>query len=650
MYIIILAISIWGLTSIVKIPAFLGLLLSYAILFVIIWKRDEFEKAVGNIAISFLASAGLLAYCLSNDIYPVNFSVLISGLLAYGLLNSREALGKRGKKLWVKFKILFKADKFATIVFVGSFIIVLCAGSYFSLGVGLTWDERVEQQTFTKALVAIGLGLSGDGNYYDINKWGDRYYGVGFYLPFYFVHRSFVGLITSGYNVSLDAAILLSRHLAVFWFFAFSSLIVTRIVYLLTDNLRYAYLISIAYLVCPYFLGHGMTNVKDTPFACVWLISLCLLLGLVKSFLDNVKFSKGALIALVLSVGWLITIRVSGVLFFVPLLIALIILRGQEVFAKFQNMYCYRGFLDVIFHSENRVFKKISFILCSLLVFVTLFYPVAWQDPSELFKAVRYMSKHPWGGCTLTFGDCMVGGESLYTYIPAWLIVKLPFVALLGVVLLPIILFSRSSKPTPISKKLIFLVALSAFLIPAILVLKRTVLYDELRQILFVVTMFFIIGAASLFYVNKPFAMAFFAISIVVFSIDNVKLYPYQLSWFNEPSRLFNLNGKYETDYWGSGLARLAGYMNKHDDIFNYANCIYADPDHLLLPFINSEKYKCVKPLSEVFESTPRPFAYAKYERSFFKGMRGCKVVHVESRPLLFSSSDLKLGEVGICE
>lgn len=650
MDILYLAGLVWLFTSIVKIPAFLGLVFSYAILFVLFLKRGGFEKAVDYIAIAFVASAGFLAYCLSNDIYPPNLSALISGLLGYTLTNSRETLAMWAKKTWFNFINLLESDKSATVLFVGTYVVILCVGSYFSLGVGLSWDERVEQQTFAKALIAIGQGLSGDYKYYDINDWGDRYYGIGFYLPFYLIHRSFVGLIISGYGVSLDTAILLSRHLAVFWFFAFSCLIVSRIVYLLTDNLRYAYVIAIAYFICPYFLGHGMTNVKDAPFACVWLISLCLLLGLVKSLMENNRVSKGAIIALTLSLGWLITIRLSGILFFVPLLIGFIILICQGGGLKTRKLTPPSGPFNLLWRSKNRVFTNISFVLCSLIVFVTILYPVAWQDPSELFKAVRYMSKHPWGGCTLTYGDCIVGGDFLYAYIPAWLIVKLPIAALLGVVLMPIAFFTSSFKDKSNARKLLLLVMLSAFLIPAVLVLKRSVLYDELRQILFVVSMFFIVGSVSFFYISKRLAMVFFIFSIFVFAIDNVKVYPYQLSWFNEPSRAFVLNGKYETDYWGSGLASLAGYMNRHDDIFSDVNCIYADPDHLFLPFIKSEKYKCVKPLSAVVESTPRPFAYAKYERSFFKGMRGCKAVHVESRSLLFSSENLKLGEVGICE
>ena len=280
----LLALIIWALTSVLKIPAFAGL--TFAFVGVYFWhiKPKALDYSNKKFVISYILSSALLACFLSNDIYPPNISTLAAGLIGYFVINS-EGCHKYLKTAWLSARNIYTSDRFATCTFLIIFFAIIFVGSYYSLGVGLSWDERIEQQTFLKNINVISKGLSGDSAYYEINDWADRYYGIGFYFPFYIFHRPFMGLIRGWQEVSGDTAILISRHLAVFWLFAFSSIIVSRIVYLFTKNLRYAYLVGIAYLICPYFLGHGMTNVKDSPFSCVWIICSYLLVKLANEYL-----------------------------------------------------------------------------------------------------------------------------------------------------------------------------------------------------------------------------------------------------------------------------------------------------------------------------------------------------------------------------
>lgn len=640
----LLAILLWGLTSVLKIPAFAGLTLAFVGVYV--WQFKSKSKSLyhshNKFVFGYFLSAALLACFLSNDIFPPNISALAAGLIGFFVINS-EGFHKCLKKIWLDTRAICASDIVATCVFLIAFFAILFAGSYYSLGVGLSWDEHIEQQTFLKSVSIIGKGLSGDSGYFEINDWGDRYYGIGFYFPFYIFHRPFMGLIRGWFDVSNETAILMSRHLAVFWLFAFSSTIVSRIVYLLTKNLRYAYLVGGAYLICPYFLGHGLTNVKDAPFACVWILCSYLLIKLVNEYLTDHEINRNTLISLVLSISWLITVRISGVLFFVPLFVAFMIIKAPSLLNH--PRVAIRSLLSSL-SGTKRIY---ALIFCSFAV-VAMMYPVVWQDPSELFKAVRYMGKHPWGGCTLTYGECMVGQALPYSYIPAWLMVKLPLASLLGLLVIPLGLYFEYVKNSRVTLKIFSVLFIPALLIPILLVLKNTVLYDELRQLLFLVATFFIVGFVSIFYCSRNLAFALVTISIAIFSLDNIKIYPHQLSWFNEIARHFNLNGKYETDYWGNGLSQLAKYINKHGDYFDDMQCIYADPVHLFTPFLDNGRYRCIKSLSEVNKDTPRPFAYAKYSRSSYKASVGCVPVLVNSISPSLSSSAVVVGEVGICK
>lgn len=351
--------------------------------------------------------------------------------------------------------------------------------------------------------------------------------------------------------------------------------------------------------------------------------------------------------ALVLSVSWLITVRVSGVLFFIPLFVAFIVAIGPAFFNKFRNDH--RPTTQALPVSTGG-FRNFYILIFSSIAFVSLMYPVVWQDPAELFRAVRYMGKHPWSGCTLTYGECMAGQSLPYSYIPAWLTVKLPLASLFGLLVLPVGLYFEYVKGRRTSLKTFSILFIPAILIPIILIAKKTVLYDELRQLLFLVATFFIIGFISIFYFNRKLAFALATLSIALFSFDNIKIYPHQLSWFNEIGRFFDVNEKYETDYWGGGLSQLAKYINSHGENFDNIECIYADPEHLLTPFLDGSRYPCVKALDKVSKDTPRPFAYAKYSRSSYEPSEGCAPVLVNSVTPSLSTVAIVIGEVGICK
>lgn len=638
----------WVLTSIVKTPAFLSLTAAYAYIFFSQSSKQIYSK---KIILSFIISSLSLAYCLNWKIYTANISVLISAGIGLFFIEG-HIVGNFKTYISDIFHQAIKNEKISTLIFLICLLAIFLGGSFFALKVGLSWDEAMEQKTFEKALDAISNGLKGDTGYYLINNWQDKYYGIGFYFPFYLIHKPFVNFISELVNVSAVDAILLSRHLAVFWLFVFSSLFVAGIVYFLVKSKKYAYLIAIAYLTWPYALGHGMTNVKDSPFASVWIICSFFIIKIIADYFDQHKIRSSTLLALTCSVGWLLGIRISGILIFIPILIAAIFLVMDRFYGNFRAT---KNSISAVLITLQSIKNQISVVLpyCGLIIiFVLISYPVIWQDPSEFMRAVQYMSRHPWNGCTLTNGECMQGQNLPYSYIPLWLLVKEPVAVLFGFLTIPFVFIKLLSKKHFQSLILLSTLIFPVFLIYTLIVAKSVVLYDEIRQVLFMAEIIFIVGAVAIFILSARVGFVVILFSVILFSIDNLKIYPYQVSWFNEISRFTTINDKFETDYWGNVLARLAMHANNNPYDLKGIKCAYGNPNHLFAPYLDKQKYNCDTGEGAIpkIENLPRPSLYARYARDRSALPDTCSYVHKESITLTLTSQPIYLGELILCK
>ena len=187
--------------------------------------------------------------------------------------------------------------------------------------------------------------------------------------------------------------------------------------------------------------------------------------------------------------------------------------------------------------------------------------------------------------CTLTLGTCMQSKNLDPTYVPIWLLVKLPLIILIGVLLIPF-----TEKKIFISKRnnLYFgTILVSAFLIPTILILKKVNLYDELRQILFLVPLYFILGIISFYLFSRKIFYILSFITLSIFIIENVKIYPYQYAWFNTPSRFLNLNNNFEIDYWGISGKELSHELKKISKNNESNRCVLVSPLWTSKHFLN---------------------------------------------------------------
>ena len=201
------------------------------------------------------------------------------------------------------------------------------AGFWAALDAGISWDEESEALTLAINIKAIAGLLNGNtAPYALLEQFHDRYYGVGFQLPAWALLQVMGSIFPRSWLVPFSfqspANTLIPLHLLVFLLFLLSGYLVKWSVALLTDDRYLPFLAMLAYLLWPYLFGHALMNVKDIPFLFAWLLCTYLVLRL-----GHVMLAGGAhkhpdanhltwrqALILGLATGWLISIRISGVL------------------------------------------------------------------------------------------------------------------------------------------------------------------------------------------------------------------------------------------------------------------------------------------------------------------------------------------------
>lgn len=513
---------------------------------------------------------------------------------------------------------------------------------------GISWDEGIELNTYRVNVAAIKGLLSGDTTpYYSLLNYGDRYYGIGFHI--------FANLLSSIIEIFLPTSTLTEtesnrltlNHAAIFICFAGSGLLIQQILKSLTQDSLNSKIGMMGYLLWPYLLGHGYMNIKDIPFLFAWLLCTDQLLKIVGT--SKKKEVIGSLIRLGVYTGWLISIRISGVLIFFEYI----------VFAIF--FYSSLG--------EKVTIRAAGIFVVTTCLTLFILYPILWHDPLEILNSISYMSRHPWNGDTLT-AERFISGTELRWYVISWLKVKLPLIVIIGLLVFPYVIFIKicqkksmqhqsNYKNTQFSARVISALVCSLMLIFTVLIVKNASLYNELRQILFIFPILWIIGISCLELISRRTTTTLLIGTIIVFIFDNIILYPYQYVYFNEISRLFSIANKYEKDYMGLSANRGAIWINNNYEE-SRGECLYASPLHLWQYAVNPTKMSCVKDFSVRpkidYQNNNDNSNQSKYligvltrDKVNQLPIPNCERLHSEERTLPLSSLTLVMGELYLC-
>jgi len=515
-------------------------------------------------------------------------------------------------------------------------------GLWACLNSGISWDELTEYQTLNINLQAVKGFWSGSlVEYQQLLNYGDRYYGIGFHLASNVTAKFALFINDHLISISNTPSEILFAHIAVFGAFVLSGLFVKSILYRLTVNSPMAILGMIAYLLWPYLLGHSFFNVKDTPFLFAWILATSIYLNILQHWHSGMLLSKTRITVQFaifgLCTAWILSIRVSGVMIFIE-------------YAVFLMVYLLIGGCQI-----KRILTPGNILAFAIPLVLGLFVlsPVYWHNPLELLNAISYMSHHPWDGDTLTAGKLLGPKQFNLFYLPAWLLIKLPVFVLLGWMLIPFVLYKAIKKQaiyvngTALLNLTCLIFTIASILL--FLVLLKAGLYNELRQILFIFPLIYIVGFCGLYYTSKKLLAIALVITALIFAADNIAMYPYQYTYMNEASRQIDIGNRYEKDYFSLSASRNAAWLNQNHSVDSNVACVFVSPTHLWAD-LDKAKYPCVNGyLNFASTTTPFIFSWLIRDRTDLLPLPTCKLIHQEQVNLPLSNTKLVMSQVFLC-
>tara|TARA_B100000886_G_scaffold234593_1_gene164065 strand:- start:207 stop:1802 length:1596 start_codon:yes stop_codon:yes gene_type:complete len=489
-------------------------------------------------------------------------------------------------------------------------------GSVNSTNSGISFDENYEELNwkFHVSLIQEYYSKITSNESIDIEKLNSEAkgfvgYGIGFQIisqPIQFLLKK---ILIKNNELNSKGAKFLSKHFVVFLFFFISGIFFYLILRKIIDSDIFSSLGAIFYLTYPYLFGQSMFSPKDIPFLSVWLVCTYLSFNSIKNLiLENAIKSKEILLISFLT-AFLFSIRIAGIL---------ILIQYFVLFFLFLNNYK----INIINFIRKLKFKILLLIL-SLIIFTYLLNPIFWIDPSFFIETIKINAGHFNNVGTNTFGRIMYSKDLPSTYLPIWFLVKIPLLIIIGIILIP---FSEKKIFENKEKSIYYgCILITTFLIPLILILKKVHLYDEIRQVMFLVPFIFILGLVSIFIISKKFYIFATIIMIFFFVAENIKINPYQYVWFNLPSRLVDITNKFELEYQGISGREIAKYLSKKTD---HNLCILANPLHSVRPFLNNTNFNCYDIWQKIDTNYDRPFLAVQNVRNIKKSLPfNCKEI-----------------------
>ncbi len=517
-----------------------------------------------------------------------------------------------------------------TILFLFFYLII---GLFLSINTGISHDEFHEQLNWEINFKSIKEFIL-TGSYNDLINYKDKYHGIGFN----FLSQPFQYLISDTISKYLDinqyGGILISKHTIIFILFFISGLFFYSICRILFRDKKFAIISLLLFYLYPYLFGHAQFNPKDIPFLSFWIINTYLIIKIVKNFFDKKKVSYKLVFYLALSTSILISIRIVGVLIFLQYLIFF------SVYIENKD----KNFFNFIKLNKTNIFL----IVILTIIFTFILNPILWHNPLEILNSLKWMSKYKQDICTLTLGNCMKSLNLPASYYFIWLFFKLPILIIIGFLIFPII--EKKLSTNLLNKILIYSILISFFSILILFIIFNVAIYDELRHVMFLIPLIFIIALHNLYLFNKN-VFSFSSIFVILFFLsENISLNPYQYTWLNSFSKFYKINKTFEVDYWGISGKNLYKSIEKHSSQNNFDknNCVYGGLYASV--FLENDDFKCFKLYSELDSATNRPYYVLKNVKNFKRSdPKNCILINNEVYNYTFSKQKINVGSSWYC-
>lgn len=315
---------------------------------------------------------------------------------------------------------------------------------------------------------------------------------------------------------------------------------------------------------CPIYYGHMFMNPKDAPFAAAMIV---LLLGLVRAF-DEYPAPGWRSLALVgVALGAAFGSRVLAVLAAPVAAAALVLMVAADARA------------DDWRTAGARLWQFVQRCLPALVlayVIMAVLWPWSVLKPFNPVYAALYFDtffEKPWK--ELYDGALIAVPDMPWTYLPHLIVLKLPeiMLALGGAGLIGAVAAAARRDVAPTRRAGLLMVVLAVVLPVAVAVVTRPALYNGIRQFLFIVPPFAVLGGVAAGWLIERAAVhgrvalaaitAVFAAGLAVPVAGMVRLHPYEYVYFNPlGGGVRGADGRYMLDYWGLAFKQAADELH----------------------------------------------------------------------------------------
>jgi hypothetical protein len=333
-------------------------------------------------------------------------------------------------------------------------------------------------------------------------------------------------------------------------------------------GLEFAWLGPLVLLLIPRFLGHSFFNSKDIPMAVMFTLGTLLGAWLINHYSrQQSQLSVGRNRTTVYSVLYGILVGCAAgaridscvLALFVPLVDILLRLQRKE---SLKQILGFGQFYAVM-------------LLTSLLSIFVL-YPASWANPIGWYiEAFKFYYQEDWPHTVLFNGSFIPAKTVPWQYIPTWLVITIP-VALLVLFVVGLILATWKYRQfSVIQRACLLLVGLQIFGLPGFAMLWQGTMYDELRQMLYILPAIAAIAAAAIAWLYQMLRPRMAKLALVAglivlalpIGVDMVQLHPYEYVYFNRAfGGLPSASGRFETDYYGLSMPEAVTWLNQHRD------------------------------------------------------------------------------------
>lgn len=210
----------------------------------------------------------------------------------------------------------------------------------------------------------------------------------------------------------------------------------------------------------------------------------------------------------------------------------------------------------------RQVIPAIAMYAIVALIATYFSWPYLWTNPiPRFFQSLQEMSLYPWLGGVIFNGELYQSTDLPFSYLPTLLAIQLTEpVWLLSIAGWVVAVQNKKKKRTLLEVVLLwFVIPLLAF------IFMRVALYDNFRQILFILPpIFFMAGVAFEAIKNVKWQAALIVVSLLPGMIGIITLHPYEYIYYNQ--FVGGVNGakdRFEMDYWAISYREAAEVVNE---------------------------------------------------------------------------------------